>query len=675
MSYAEWLLYFTAVLMMGLAVIGPGYIVGRGALRSKAIALCASPCLSVALYSAAGIALGFYGKSVSAMALIAITLLFSLLLRLLFSVKGEESTKCSADIELGHDEVGGLSFGIVGLYVFIGLIVSFAYYLACLDGPNSFANASDTCAHLSYVRAFVESGSYSVLKVASSASLVVTGGFYPAAWHVLVAIAAIFTRSSITMAANVVNVLILALIFPSACALLLSKVFGGRRAELRAGSVVCVCFVGFPWAFLVWGQLVSNLLGFALVPVFVFIFDELLSTRGVSKLRHVACLLLALLALVFAQPNAVFTAGIFCIPSIFKGAQLICDRRNCSTASRRILLAAVAVGIIAAWLVLYKAPFMRGVVSFDWRPIDSLAQSVVNAFSLAYGSLQTAQPFLAILVLFGFIRLAADKRGRGLCGVYLLCFLIYVANNTIGFPHSHVLSGFWYNDPYRTGAMLVMASIPLACSGMSALFAVVLDHVQKNGDQIGRGCVFVAVAAVSALALLLPSYELPGYGYRHTGFGAFSELMTSLYSRDNAGGIDGEEWEFLEKVEEIVGNDLVFNIPEDGSGSLYGVSGMNILFRRYPADSQDPAVAVLGKRLSGLSDDSEIRCKVRAMGLRYVMLLDCHADKGEGTLVSYASQPDLWSGIYSIDANTPGFELLLSEGDMRLYRIDDEYLN
>ena len=30
---------------------------------------------------------------------------------------------------------------------------------------------------------------------------------------------------------------------------------------------------------------------------------------------------------------------------------------------------------------------------------------------------------------------------------------------------------------------------------------------------------------------------------------------------------------------------------------------------------------------------------------------------------------ELWSGIRAIDDSTPGFETVLSEGDMRLYRI------
>lgn len=31
--------------------------------------------------------------------------------------------------------------------------------------------------------------------------------------------------------------------------------------------------------------------------------------------------------------------------------------------------------------------------------------------------------------------------------------------------------------------------------------------------------------------------------------------------------------------------------------------------------------------------------------------------------------PENWTGVTNIDENTPGFELVLSEGDMRLYKI------
>ena len=35
----------------------------------------------------------------------------------------------------------------------------------------------------------------------------------------------------------------------------------------------------------------------------------------------------------------------------------------------------------------------------------------------------------------------------------------------------------------------------------------------------------------------------------------------------------------------------------------------------------------------------------------------------------FSYYPDQWTGIDAINDQTPGFEVVLSEGDMRLYRI------
>lgn len=672
MPYIEWIRFILAALFALLALVIPGYIAARGVFRSRTTTVCVSSCLSVALYVLSGILLYISGVRANGAVQFGATAFLAVLISAFRSVFRSRRTSESAS---APGKAACLSPRVAGLYVLAGVIIVFLYYVMCLDGPSSYANASDTCAHLNFVRAFIESGTFNTLKVSSSAASVPMGSFYPAAWHVLAAATTAFTGGSITMASNVVNILIIAFIFPSSCALILSRVFSASSIEMRVGSFVCVCFVGFPWVFLVWGQLLSNLLGFALVPIFVFLFDELLFLREASERRQVACLLvLAMIALVFSQPNAVFTAGVFCIPSIIRRVQLSCDLKQLNVTLKRAAPVTTLVGIAIVWVLVYKLPIMEGVVSFDWRPSNNVVQSVANALCLAYGSLQTAQPLLAGFVLLGLIRLMADRSRRFLCAIYLFCFLVYVANTTIGFPHSHVLSGFWYNDPYRTGAMLAMVSIPLACSGVAAVISLVKTFVCSCESWNDTKLAQAVMVAVLALLILFPTYELPGYGIRRTGFGSFSELMTSLYSHDNAGGIDNEEWLFLDEVKSVVGNDLVLNIPEDGSGSLYGTLGMNIQFRRFPVDTQDPTVAVLGKRLSELSTDSEVRCKVRAMGLRYVMMLDCHANLGEGSLVAYANQPDTWSGVYAIKDDTPGFELLLSEGDMRLYRINDEAL-
>ncbi len=669
----EWLRLFATSLIMAALLIAPGYVAAYGSFNSRSVALSVSPSLSIALYVLAGVLLEALGFHVGALAVPAVALAIALLI---FKIQGLLKRNGILELVLSRCSAG-CDFNNLMLYVFVGVVVSFIYFFMCLDGANSFANASDSCVHLNYVRSFIETGTFSTFKVSSGPSHIYDAGFYPAAWHVLVAIASSFTNGSITMAANSVNFLILSVVYPSACALLLGSIFTDEAGARHAGALASACFVGFPWIFLVWGQLVSNMLGFALVPVFVFLFRELLSSENVRKALAISVpFLLTSIALVFSQPNSIYTGGIFCVPFIVKRVQALMDLKG-KTKNNDLRSLVIVLSIVAAiWVAFYKAPFMRAVISVDWHPTNSIVQAVANAFFLAYGSLQTAQPLLALFVLLGFFRALSSDGKRPLCAVYSFCFLVQVANSTNGFPHSRVFAGFWYNDPYRTGAMLALASVPLACLGMSFCVSVFSNSVLGPCGRRNRKVVHLATTFVLVLALLFPAYELPGYGVRRTGFGSMSELLTSLYLHDNPEGIDSSEWAFLSKVQEIVGNDLVFNIPEDGSGVLYGVSGMNVLFTRYPAGtSSSRGAAALGECLSEIGTNAEACNTVRSLGIRYVMLLDCNADKGEGSVVAYANQPDAWKGVYSIDESTPGFKLLLSEGDMRLYKIEDDLLS
>lgn len=667
----EWLRLLLATLAMVVVLVVPGYVVARTQFISRTTIIGVSPCLSVALYVMLGIFLGAFGFRMNALALPVLALVIALVFALFLRLIGK---RVFLDV-ISHERIfmDDEAKTLVA-YIVVGLVLAFFYFLMSLDGAGSFANASDSCAHLNFVRAFVESGTYSTLRVTSDASLITEGSFYPAAWHVLVAIATSFTNGSITMAANSVNFLILSFVYPSACALLMGVIFPDGSVEKLAGSLASVCFVGFPWIFLVWGQLVSNLLGFALVPVFVFLFRELLFSEDArSTGSALVPFLLATVALVFSQPNSVFTAGIFCLPFIVKRARLFLDFREGGTSNGSLASAVVLLLVALVWVALYKAPFMKGVVSVNWHPSNSIFQALINAFSLAYGSLQTAQPLLALFVVLGYFRMLADKDRRSLCAVYLFCLLIHIENSTVGFPHARVLAGFWYNDPYRTGAMLALSSIPLASAGMSFCASRASRILVGPCDRCALIHLRVALTAVLAIALLIPTYELPGYGTRRTGFGALSESMSTLYRHDNSEGIDNEEWAFLDKVQAIAGDEPVFNIPEDGSGVLYGVSGMNVLFRRFPAEACDQELVALGKNLSEIATDSVVRRKVRSLGVRYVMMLDCNASEGEGSIVPYANQLDTWRGVYSINDSTPGFTLILSEGDMRLYKIDDEF--
>ena len=56
--------------------------------------------------------------------------------------------------------------------------------------------------------------------------------------------------------------------------------------------------------------------------------------------------------------------------------------------------------------------------------------------------------------------------------------------------------------------------------------------------------------------------------------------------------------------------------------------------------------------------------------LGFNMQLD-QPDDSEATFYGAFYDPDKWTGVLRIDETTPGFECILSDEDMRLYRIVD----
>ena len=59
---------------------------------------------------------------------------------------------------------------------------------------------------------------------------------------------------------------------------------------------------------------------------------------------------------------------------------------------------------------------------------------------------------------------------------------------------------------------------------------------------------------------------------------------------------------------------------------------------------------------------------VSDFGAEYLLLLDYQNENGSGMYSGGYDASD-WQGVLSVTDETPGFEVVLSEGDMRLYRI------
>lgn len=83
------------------------------------------------------------------------------------------------------------------------------------------------------------------------------------------------------------------------------------------------------------------------------------------------------------------------------------------------------------------------------------------------------------------------------------------------------------------------------------------------------------------------------------------------------------------------------------------------------SSSDKPAIK---QKLDKLASDQEVQKEVEEAGAHYVLILDADNPDPSSRYSSYSK--DDWIGIESINEETSGFEIVLSDGDMRLYKIE-----
>ena len=274
-----WLTFGFAVLIAVLVLYVPGYLVGRGLRLDRFASVAVAPAFSVFALVALGVVLFAVGITCSAwMLLLACVALCLLVFAVCGSVRrAKGGTACSNPSALGDVRLQ------VALYVGVAVFVAALVFLHAMGDPASFSRNDDTTVHLSVVRGFLDSGTCSTLNVTKYLDLGEAGGYYPAAWHVVTAVVASFVGNEVALATNVMIFVVCAFVLPIGLLYLLRQLFPDNKFALYAGSLFSVAFCGYPWGFVVFGQLLSNLLSFALIPGALGLLISGLNISDVSK--------------------------------------------------------------------------------------------------------------------------------------------------------------------------------------------------------------------------------------------------------------------------------------------------------------------------------------------------------------------------------------------------------
>lgn len=647
-----WVLLLFDFLFSLLVVAGPGYFVFRLVGFGRAASISFAPLAS------------FLAMTISVFVLRALgiwatwqTVLFSMAAAILLACA--IAALLRNKLKLNYE----IDYRLIIIACGVSTIVAFFYYVLPLDSAVSFYQENDNIAHLSAVREFLDTGIFCHESIAS----------YPALWRSFAAVVASFGAGEVTVAANAVNLLLITYVYPSTMAAFIQVVLPNHeRARLLASCFVSA-FAAFPWGLLIFGPLYPNIAGNALLPLAMAAFAMgIRSERRNEALIWVFIFMAGCLLLFYAHPNALFTGVVVLTPLCVK---TIWNRTFCAgfTAKRRKLLCGgFILFVVLTWTILYKMPALRGVVSFDWPSYTSVSQAIVNILTLALNKVSAPQIVLGILVLFGLYVSMNDGEHSWMVASYVLLCAIYVADVALGGRLQHYLAGFWYSDSFRVASSFVFVLVPLASLGLDGVFSTVSRlRLVISGDKVVKRTGARSAFAMGCLLFVVfcPSFSIPKNAFVTTGFGAVEGMMDSgNLLAENQNGLDKEEIRFLREVHEVVGDNPILNYPYDGSAYAYAVEDLNVVNRGW-YENGNYEVALLGREADELSSNSEVQAAFHSLGVKYVLLLDYDRENG-GLYMAGGYSQSSWTGLEKLNDETPGFKIVLKQGDMRLYEIE-----
>lgn len=665
----------TSMFLMLLVLYAPGWMVFLSARFAALPALVLAPTVSVTWMCIAGIvydAAGIPANIVTVFAPLAIAAVAAVALRRL----------------RGHDEKPSHRLGenltvpAACLYVAVGAVSCALLYLYQRTDMSSFIYQWDNDTHLGVIRAFADSQKMSTLHVSSYLTFGDlpadpfgnTSSYYPAAFHELCALIVLARNVTAPLAVNASIAVMGAVIFPLSMSLFVSELFDDDRVALYSGAVLCGLFPAMPYAGTFYGPVYPNIFAVSLLPVGLALAFRLMRDRESRRPSTFVVLLVTLIALAFVHPNALFSLGVICVPTLT--VQVAREERAKGASGLRsfVIGALVLLAFVVLWGILFIAPPLRGVVTGQFVPTTTVGNAIRSMFLFLPSSfLQTiggGQPILFVLVAVGIVADIVKRRFPGLVATYvLLQVMCIIATSTFNL-FKQILTGFWYTDSNRLAAILAIVSIALAAEGVSWIAEGVRNLMARKPRRKTVDAVATVVTATAVLLVVV----LEGYGIFPNEGGTLARLQYTLngaYGDWNAYTVN--ERGAVRELKGIVGDDIVANSTYDGSLFAYGSDDVHMLYRfndnLYDIDGKATDIAdaqLIRTKLNEIAANPEVKAAAERLGVRWVAQLDTTHAIQEANGFYHAED---WAGIESVDDNTPGFQPAYQNGYVKLYKI------
>jgi hypothetical protein len=223
------------------------------------------------------------------------------------------------------------------------------------------------------------------------------------------------------------------------------------------------------------------------------------------------------------------------------------------------------LGCVGLYWMVTESSLFAATRGTDWRAAESLAQAAGEAVLVAPRGLRVGA-VAALLVLVGAVAAGATARLRWLLGCHLAAAALFVLAAGSDSTLAQALTGPWYNDAFRLGALLPVTAVPLAALGVAELARWAAHRVSVP---TARRTPLLAGAAVLLTASLA--------GLQGASVADNARVVQRWYG-DGALAGPAEQRLFAELRQVVPAGSVIAGNPWNGSALAEAVGGREVLF-------------------------------------------------------------------------------------------------
>jgi Family of unknown function (DUF6541) len=550
---------------------------------------------------------------------------------------------------------------------FLGLIPALllgsAAVMLGMSRPEELSQTFDAVFHYNAIAYILDNHNASSLTMGTLGNPIAPPSFYPAGWHDFASLAVLSTGTSIPAAANVLTGVLAVLVWPLSCVLMVRQIAGRSVPAMAITGLISIGFSQFPWGLVSFGVLWPNTLGLSLVPAAVGValsISGLARDDLIGRTRAWILVPFVLLSGGFAHPNSLFSLIIIVVFPVFTG--IVRWRRRMIEQGRRRrgttgLVIAIAVFLLG-WLFVATTPAFKAVRTFYWAPFETSSQAIGEILFNATNQ-RSALWALSVAVLAGAFLIWRVRDQRWLVGAFVLNALLFISTASVNNGLTQSLTGYWYNDSHRLAAILPVTTVPLAVLAIVAVATWLKGWLAEHPKpRLGRLGTSVA-GLVTVLTLLLFVASEGMYFPSHVATVAFT--YTRLENTKSDTMVDPREQDFYSRLaKDVPADSVIANNPWDGSGLIWALANRKPLFPHLDIAWSDEQ-RYLAKHLVNLASDPKACQDAKLLHVDYLVI-------GEKRFWITDLRLKDYSGITN-PGNRPGFQLVDSDGDLKLYKI------